>query len=114
AGGANQQLAVGRDKVYAALAGGSGRAIVHAHEGPNHGGYVGNAGQGYAESYVSAAGRSDARHAYAGANGGIAEGQGRRVRPLIFDRDDSASQWRVDNGEGFVRYGGRGAGRRRV
>ena len=53
---------------------------------------------------------SDARYADAGADGSVAEREGRRVRPLIFDRDDSAPQRRVDHGEGFVRHRGRGAG----
>ena len=54
---------------------------------------------------------ADAGDADAGADGSAAEGEGRGVRPLVFDGDDSAPQWRVDHGEGFVRHGRRGAGR---
>src|SRR5205823_5084641 len=43
-------------------------------------------------------------------DGSTADGEGRGVRPPFFDRHDSAPQWRADDGEGFVRYGGRGAG----
>src|ERR1700692_993261 len=84
------------------MAGGAGRTSFHGAASNARHGYVGRK-DGF-----------DARHAYAGADGSTADGQGRRVRPLIFDRDDSASQWRVDNGEGFVRHRGRGAGCRSV
>src|SRR4029077_2300269 len=102
AGRKNQQLAVGRDKVYAAVAGGAGRI------GPR--GDAGNAGH----ANVGATDGADARHADAGADGSAAKGEGRRVRPAVFDGHDSAPQWRADYGEGFVRHGGGGAGRRHL
>src|SRR4029077_19315405 len=58
AGGANQQLAVGRNKVYAAVAGGSGRIRFH--------GDAGNAGHGY----VAPTDGTYARNADSGADEG--------------------------------------------
>src|SRR5229473_2605534 len=69
-----------------------------------------NAGHGYAARTDG----SYAWYAYAGADGSTAESEGRRVRPLISDRDDSAPQWRTDHGKGIVRHRRGGAGCRNV
>ena len=44
----------------------------------------------------------------------LRKAQRRRVRPLVFDRYDSASRWRVDHGQRSVRHCGRRAGRRHL
>src|SRR5229473_2228750 len=69
-----------------------------------------NAGHGYAARTDG----SYAWYAYAGADGSTAESEGRGVRPLISDRDDSAPQWRTDHGKGFVRHRRSGTGCRSV
>src|SRR6202046_1120197 len=81
-----------------------------ARGGPGSIGIAGNAGHGY----VGSTDGPYAGYAYGGTDGRPAKSEGRRVRPLIFDRDDSAPQWCADNGEGFVRHRGRGAGCRTV
>ena len=44
----------------------------------------------------------------------LREGQGRRIRPSIFSRHDSAPQRRADNGEGSIQYRGCRAGSRHI
>src|SRR5262249_56284327 len=99
AGSAHQSLAVGRDQVHAALAGGAGRS-----NRASLGGNAGNAGPFHGDGGQAGPSHGpDAWHAYAGTNGGAAQGEGRRVRSFIFDRDDSAPRRRSDHGERFVR-----------